>query len=104
MDSEKTTMVSISSEKLKKQVTEKYKNVSEIQRELGCGNAIHNAIMRGHMPKPLYILLHNMGFEISPEEPQNDDISEYRSWLKQIITEAVIDALRADDEPVRPVK
>ena len=96
MTSDRQEMVPVSSEKLEAQVREKFKTVSAAQKELGCGNAIHNAIMRGKIQKPLYTLLTHMDFDIAPEptpatETANGEDEDDR--LQRIIKEAVLEAL-----------
>ena len=96
MTSDRQDMVPVSSEKLEAQVRERFKTVRAAQQELGCGNAIHNAIMRGKIQKPLYTLLTHMDFDIAPEptpaaETTNTEDEDDR--LRRVIKEAVLEAL-----------
>ena len=95
MTSDRQEMVPVSSEKLEAQVREKFKTVSAAQKELGCGNAIHNAIMRGKIQKPLYTLLTHMGFDIAPEPvPEVARTEDEEAWLRRIIKESALEAIR----------
>ena len=76
----KTQNVSVDIDKLKQCISGSEYTVNELERELGCGCAITNALHRGKIQKPVLILLEKMfGVDLVPtipEEPVQSKMSD----------------------------
>ena len=95
----KTTYIPISGDKLRKAVESIGYSVTLLETELGCGQAISNAIKRDRISKPILDLLdirYGIGYEsIQPDEENNafpELTDEFWDRLHETIKEAVKEA------------
>ena len=99
-------MVEISGEKLRRQAIDRG-GMTALDKMLGIGKGnIHNATTRNRINKELYDTLKAMKFDIDPDrlEKPEEGLPAEMWLLKQIIKEAIIEALNEDSGPIRPAK
>ena len=95
----KTIFVEISGEKLRRAIDALGMTINAVEIELGCGQAIANAIKRDRISKPILDLLeirYGINYEAIQLDGENGDLPEFNEefWnrLHETIKEAVKEA------------